>query len=95
MTTAMQAAEEAYCALVERGVAPQIARGVLPNDVKAEIVVTANLREWHHIFQLRCSPAAHPHMRHVMRMGLAQAINWFAPVFDDLAGEFQEKETSI
>ena len=66
--------------------APQIARGVLPNDVKAEIVVTANLREWHHLFSLRCAPNAHPHMRHVMRQGLAQTVEWFAPVFDDLAG---------
>ena len=81
---AMQAAENAYCSLVARGVAPQIARGVLPNDVKAEIVVTANLREWHHMFALRCAPPAHPHMRHVMQMGLAQVIDWYAPVFDDL-----------
>lgn len=83
-TSAMQAAEDAYCALISRGVTPQIARGVLPNDVKAEIVVTANLREWHHIFSLRCAPPAHPHMRHVMQRGLAQAIAWFAPVYDDL-----------
>jgi thymidylate synthase (FAD) len=83
-TAAMRKAEEAYLCLVARGVSPQIARGVLPTDVKAEIVVTANLREWHHIFSLRCAPPAHPHMRHVMQMGLAQVIEWFAPVFDDL-----------
>ena len=78
------AAERAYLELIRRGVSPQIARGVLPNDLKAEIVVTANLREWHHIFELRCAPPAHPHMRHVMQMGLAQVIDWFVPVFDDL-----------
>lgn len=81
----IRAAEAAYLELIRRGVSPQIARGVLPNDLKAEIVVTANLREWHHLFSLRCAPNAHPHMRHVMRQGLVQTLEWFAPVFDDLA----------
>ncbi|MBI4789425.1 MAG: FAD-dependent thymidylate synthase [Chloroflexi bacterium] len=80
----MQESEKVYLELIERGVTPQIARGVLPNDLKAEIIVTANLREWHHIFALRCGSSAHPHMRHVMRMGLSQAAELFAPVFDDL-----------
>lgn len=84
-TESMRKAEETYRCLVAKGVAPQIARGVLPNDTKTEIVVTANLREWHHIFSLRCAPPAHPHMRHIMQMGLAKVFDWFAPVFDDLA----------
>lgn len=82
----MAAAETAYRDLVRRGVTAQIARGVLPNDLKAEIVVTANLREWHHIFSMRCASNAHPHIRQVMQLGLRQAIEWFAPVFDDLCG---------
>ncbi len=82
----VQASETAYLRLVQEGASPQIARGVLPTDLKAEIVVTANLREWHHIFALRCGPQAHPHIRHVMRLGLSQAIQLFAPIFDDLAG---------
>lgn len=81
----MRAAECAYLELIGRGASPQIARGVLPNDLKAEIVVTANLREWHHLFSMRTAPNAHPHIRHVMQLGLARAIEWFAPVFDDLA----------
>lgn len=80
----VQTAEKTYQELVQRGVSAQIARGVLPNDLKAEIVVTANLREWHHILSMRCAPAAHPHMRHVMLLGLCQVIDWFAPVYDDL-----------
>jgi len=30
------------------------ARFVLPNATETEIVVTANMREWRHIFSLRC-----------------------------------------
>lgn len=45
---------------------PQQARSVLPNSLKTEIVITANFREWLHIFNLRCSKAAHPQMREIM-----------------------------
>ena len=39
---------------------------VLPNSLKTEIVISANLREWKHIFTLRTSKAAHPQMREIM-----------------------------
>jgi len=45
---------------------PQQARSVLPNSLKTEIVITANFREWRHIFNLRCSEKAHPQMRELM-----------------------------
>ena len=66
----MQLAEMSYNALRERDIPPQIARGVLPIDVKTEIWITANLREWMHIFKLRCSKAAHPHIRRLMLQAL-------------------------
>lgn len=62
----VQAAEYAYMELVKRGSSPQIARDLLPQVLKADIVITANLREWRHIFRLRCSPKAHPDMRKLM-----------------------------
>lgn len=55
-----------YCMLLEQGWRPEQARSVLPNSLKTEIVVTANLREWRHIFRLRDSMAAHPDMRTIM-----------------------------
>jgi len=48
------------------GWTPQQARSVLPNSLKTEIVMTANLREWRHILKLRCDKAAHPQMREIM-----------------------------
>lgn len=50
----------------DHGWTPQQARSILPNSLKTEIVVTANLRAWREIFRQRCSPAAHPQMREVM-----------------------------
>ena len=45
---------------------PEQARAILPNSLKTEIVVTANLREWRHILKLRTDTAAHPQMREIM-----------------------------
>ena len=62
----MQYAEDTYNQLIECGCTPQQARCVLPHSTKTEIVVTANLREWLHIFELRCAKDAHPQIREVM-----------------------------
>lgn len=47
---------------------PQQARGVLPNALKTEIVMTGNLREWLHFFTLRTAKAAHPQMQEIANM---------------------------
>lgn len=53
-------AEVDYNHLLNNGLKPQQARAVLPNALKTEIIVTADLAEWRHIFKLRCAPSAHP-----------------------------------
>jgi thymidylate synthase (FAD) len=63
---AMEQAEKNYFLLIKEGWSPQQARSVLPNSLKTEIVTTANLREWKHIFSLRTSNAAHPQIREIM-----------------------------
>lgn len=55
-----------YQWLLTSKLSPQAARGVLPNDLKTDIVVTANLREWRHILSLRLSMDAHPDIRRIM-----------------------------
>ena len=81
---AMRACEETYFKLLGAGYSPQIARSVLPNALKTEVVMTANLREWRHIFKLRTSPAAHPQMREVM-VPLCKQFAFILPeVFEDI-----------
>lgn len=63
---AMLSAEETYLKLIKAGAKAQEARTVLPNSLKTEIIMTANLREWIHIFKLRCSQAAHPQIRELL-----------------------------
>ena len=80
----MQNAEAAYNKLIEYGCTPQQARSVLPNSLKTEIVVTANLREWRHIMKLRTSEAAHPQMRELMIPLLADFTRLLPTIFGDI-----------
>lgn len=79
-------AEAYYINLLRGGWTPQQARSVLPNSLKTEIVVTANFREWMHIFSLRCAKAAHPQMREIM-IPLRDKCRELIPII------FSEKET--
>lgn len=80
---ACEAAEASYFELLNWGCTPQEARAVLPNSLKTEVVMTANLREWRHFFKLRTAPAAHPQMREVAKMLLKQMREMVPVVFDD------------
>lgn len=86
---AMVQSEERYKSLIKAGLSPQFARGVLPIDLKTEIVMTANLREWRHVFSLRCSNKAHPQIRALMLPLLAECQEVIPVVFDDL--QFKEE----
>lgn len=77
-------AEDAYFALLEWGCTPQEARAVLPNSLKTELVMTADITEWRNVLRQRCSKAAHPQMREVM-MQLLEMLHTEMPVlFDDI-----------
>ena len=82
--TSMQEAEHHYMRLIESGAKPEQARSVLPNSLKTEIVMTANLREWRHVFKLRTSPRAHPQMREVTVPLLAEVRARVPIVFDEI-----------
>lgn len=83
---AMENAAKFYAAAIQAGDKAEQAREILPNAVKTEIIVTSNLREWRHIFELRCSRYAHPQIRALL---LDCLLNGFAKevpiIFDDLA----------
>jgi thymidylate synthase (FAD) len=85
---AMLAAEMKYLMLVSKdsdreGLASQQARGVLPNDLKTEIHVRANFREWRHIFKLRCAKDAHPDIRALLIPLRDKCIGMLPCVFED------------
>lgn len=76
--------ETAYNKLITLGASPQEARSVLPNSLKTEIVMTMNLREWHHFFTLRTAKAAHPQMREIAIPLLKEFQEKIPVVFDNI-----------
>ena len=81
---ACRQAEASYFNMLTFGCTPQEARSVLPNSLKTEVVMTANLREWRHFFKLRTAPAAHPQMRELAIPLLRRMQEMVPVVFDDL-----------
>lgn len=77
--------EQKYLALIGMGCSPQEARAVLPNSLKTEVIMTANLREWRHFLKLRTANAAHPQMRQLARPLLCTMQELVPVVFDDIA----------
>ena len=55
-----QQSADAYREIVEMNCRPETARSVLNNSQKTSIVSTFNLREWRHVFVMRCGKPAHP-----------------------------------
>lgn len=80
-------AETAYFNLLNWDLLPQEARAVLPNSLKTEVVMTANIREWRHFLKLRCSKAAHPQIREVATQLLKELQAKVPVLFDDIESE--------
>jgi len=76
--------EVSYLGLINNGSTAQEARSVLPNSLKTEVIMTANLREWRHFFKLRTPIAAHPQMREVTIPLLRELQGIIPVIFDDI-----------
>lgn len=81
---ACKCAENAYFDLINNGASPQEARSILPNSLKTEVMMTADIREWRHFFKLRCASAAHPQMKEVAIMLLKKFKEQIPVLFDDI-----------
>jgi len=80
----MQAIQEMYRKWRGRGLKKEDARFVLPNACVSEIVVSADFREWRHIFKLRLSAKAQWEIRKACALMLA-ILKAHAPAcFDDI-----------
>lgn len=82
--------EQRYFELLNWGCTPQEARAVLPNSLKTEVVMTANIREWRHFLRLRCAKAAHPQMREVALILLDMVHAQIPVCFDDIWDEYHD-----
>lgn len=82
--SSMENSEQMYVNLMSSKARAEQAREVLPNSLKTEIVVTTNLRNWRHIFNLRCHKRAHPQIRQLMINCLKDFKEMVPLLFDDI-----------
>lgn len=58
--------EENYLKMSKLGATPDQMRMILPHSTSAEVTMTANIREWIHILELRTSAHTHPAIRQLL-----------------------------
>lgn len=80
-------AEDAYFDLLEWGCSSQEARSVLPNSLKTELMMTADIREWRHFLRLRTGKGAHPQMREIATQLLGRCKEKMPLLFGDIGSE--------
>jgi thymidylate synthase (FAD) len=85
----MKAIQQMYRKWRRRGVRKEDARFVLPNACTSEIVVSANFREWRHIFKTRISSKAQWEIRQACCAMLALLKAQAGVCFDDIPDETQ------
>jgi thymidylate synthase (FAD) len=84
----MEGMRSLYKKWKDKGLKNEDARFVLPNACTTEMVVSANFREWRHVFDVRCHRRAQWEIRDVC-LALLRVLNQHAPhVFADQAKEF-------
>ena len=81
------AIEQQYMKMCALGAKADQARMLLPHSVKADVVMTANLREWRHVLSLRTAPAAHPTVQQIMKALLNEFKQHIPVVFDDIGND--------
>ena len=84
---AMEEAEKKYFKLLEMGATPEEARSVLPNSLKTEVVMTANIREWRHVMKLRAAGLTgkpHPQVMEIAVPLLNELRLKLPALFDDI-----------
>lgn len=73
---------------------PDEMRMILPHSTAAEVTMTANIREWKHILELRCFKGAHPAVQQVMIPLLLYFKEQMPEIFNniDYNKEFSEEK---
>lgn len=62
----MENIEKTYKEMADNGCTPDQLRMILPHSTAAEVTMTANIREWRHILDLRTKKMTHPSIRQLL-----------------------------
>lgn len=79
----MESIRAMYVKWQGRGLKREDARFVLPNACTSEIVISANFREFRHIFEVRCAPQAQWEIRQACSAMLRELHHHAPSVFKD------------
>jgi thymidylate synthase (FAD) len=80
----MNISEQHYFDLLKLGCSPEDARSVLPNSTACVLAMTANMREWRHIFKVRTEICAQHNVRRVMSELMAKMSEKVPCLFADI-----------
>lgn len=80
----MENIEETYNKMADQGALPDQLRLLLPHSTAAELVMTANIREWRHILSLRADKHTHPSIQQLMIPLLLYFKEQMPALFDEI-----------
>lgn len=86
--------EKNYMEMSREGALPDQLRMILPHSIGAEVTMTANIREWKHILNLRASKHTHPSIRQLLIPLLLHFKAIMPEIFDEVEydTEFPEEK---
>jgi len=88
----MESIRAMYARWQGRGLKKEDARFVLPNACTSEIVISANFREFRHVFAVRCAPQAQWEIRQACSAMLRELSARAPSVFQDQMNLLEKKE---
>ncbi len=80
----MNIIEKTYNEMARLGCTPDQMRMILPHSTAAEVTMTANIREWKHILDLRTKQMAHPAIRQILIPLLLKFKQDMPEIFDSI-----------
>ena len=81
--------EKNYLEMANLGAEPDQLRMLLPHSTAALVTMTANIREWKHILELRCTKHAHPAIRQLLIPLLLKFKKEMPEIFENI--EYDEE----
>ena len=84
----MQDIENSYIKMKALGATTDMCREILPHSTAAEYTMTANIREWKHILELRTTNHVHPSIRQV----LIPLLKYFKEEMPEIFGNIKYDE---
>lgn len=80
----MEDIEEAYLNMAKLGCIPDQMRMILPHSTASQYTMTANIREWRHILDLRTKVMTHPSIRQILIPLLLKFKSDMPELFNDI-----------